>query len=388
LLERNAQQQAAARQAALVKAQAEQAAAVGAEQQRQRRIAAGLDPATGRPLSSASSASRLTRIDQEPAAFRRAAVSEILLYPREQPTFYQTIFANPAGLSPYSAWTATPPVLFNKKAQIPQFSVDFLDLGGTAGVISNPFTYTQAGGPFNNAFVTITASGAYSAYMQFQSPKYSPYPGTDYLDYGESGTQISTPPFVPQSFPTVLGLEHTVELDVLVKRATVEFGTPFIYFGFTLSLLPTSQSINFDDYSTPVSSIYNRFRFLVFLATQDQSPFLDSFACVVTKSSGTTQLYTDYGTFLETNTWVRYALTVSGNQVRVYGNSTLLMSASYNDSEWLAQAPPPPGYTWIPGVYAQALSASAQECSISSVRYSRKALPSVYDVKNLVTTKL
>jgi hypothetical protein len=70
LLERNAQQQAAARQAALVKAQAKQAAATGAEQQRQRRIASGLDPATGRPLPSAGATSRLARIDQEPAAFR------------------------------------------------------------------------------------------------------------------------------------------------------------------------------------------------------------------------------------------------------------------------------------------------------------------------------
>ena len=70
LLERNAQQQAANRQGALVKGGAEQAADEGAEQQRQRRSAEGLDPTTGRPLPSAGSTSRLTRIDQEPAAFR------------------------------------------------------------------------------------------------------------------------------------------------------------------------------------------------------------------------------------------------------------------------------------------------------------------------------
>jgi hypothetical protein len=85
LLDRNAQQQASARQAALVKAQAEQAAATGAEQQRQRRIAAGLDPATGRPLSSAGSTSRLTRIDQEPAAFR-GGEEFFLLRPTAGPT--------------------------------------------------------------------------------------------------------------------------------------------------------------------------------------------------------------------------------------------------------------------------------------------------------------
>jgi hypothetical protein len=70
LLDRNAQQQAAARQAALVRGQAEKAAALGEAQLRQDRINAGLDPATGRPLPSAGSTSRLTRIDQEPAAFR------------------------------------------------------------------------------------------------------------------------------------------------------------------------------------------------------------------------------------------------------------------------------------------------------------------------------
>jgi hypothetical protein len=85
LLERNAQQQAANRQGTLVKAQAEQAAAEGAEQQRQRRIAAGLDPATGRPLPSAGSTSRLTRIDQEPAAFRKGG-HVIFLAPSGPPT--------------------------------------------------------------------------------------------------------------------------------------------------------------------------------------------------------------------------------------------------------------------------------------------------------------
>ena len=84
LLERNAQQQAANRQGALVKADAEQAAAEGAEQQRQRRSAEGLDPATGRPLPSAGSTSRLTRIDQELAAFRKGHV--IFLAPSGPPT--------------------------------------------------------------------------------------------------------------------------------------------------------------------------------------------------------------------------------------------------------------------------------------------------------------
>jgi hypothetical protein len=68
LLDRNAQQQAAARQAALTRSQAEKAAALGEAQLRQDRINAGLDPATGRPLPSAGST--LRRVDQQPAAFR------------------------------------------------------------------------------------------------------------------------------------------------------------------------------------------------------------------------------------------------------------------------------------------------------------------------------
>lgn len=70
LLERNSQQQAANRQGSLVKGQAEKAVALGDEQLRKERIAQGRDPLTGFPLSLAGSTSRLTRIDQKPAAFR------------------------------------------------------------------------------------------------------------------------------------------------------------------------------------------------------------------------------------------------------------------------------------------------------------------------------
>jgi hypothetical protein len=71
LLDRNAQQQAAARQAALVKAQAEKAAALGNEQLRRERIAQGLDPSTGLPLPSFGTTSTIRRLDQQPAANRR-----------------------------------------------------------------------------------------------------------------------------------------------------------------------------------------------------------------------------------------------------------------------------------------------------------------------------
>jgi hypothetical protein len=71
LLDRNAQQQAAARQANQQRAAADKAAAEGQRQLEQERIRNGLDPGTGERLPSASSSSRIQRIDQEPAAFRR-----------------------------------------------------------------------------------------------------------------------------------------------------------------------------------------------------------------------------------------------------------------------------------------------------------------------------
>jgi hypothetical protein len=71
LVDRNAQQQAAARQANQQRATAEKAAAEGQRQLEEERIRKGLDPLTGERLPSAGSSSRIQRIDQEPAAFRR-----------------------------------------------------------------------------------------------------------------------------------------------------------------------------------------------------------------------------------------------------------------------------------------------------------------------------
>jgi hypothetical protein len=83
LLNRNAQQQAASRQANQQRIDTEKAAVEGQAQLEQERVRKGLDPATGEPLisagssalisagSSALSSSRIRRIDQEPAANRR-----------------------------------------------------------------------------------------------------------------------------------------------------------------------------------------------------------------------------------------------------------------------------------------------------------------------------
>jgi hypothetical protein len=82
LVDRNAQQQAAARQANQQRATAEKAAAEGQRQLEEERIRKGLDPDTGERLPSAGSSSRIQRIDQEPAANRRDALSVTRFYSR------------------------------------------------------------------------------------------------------------------------------------------------------------------------------------------------------------------------------------------------------------------------------------------------------------------
>jgi hypothetical protein len=71
LLDRNAQQTAANRQARVLADQRAAAEAEGVERRAADRIAAGLDPLTGLPASTPSSASTINRLDQEPAANRR-----------------------------------------------------------------------------------------------------------------------------------------------------------------------------------------------------------------------------------------------------------------------------------------------------------------------------
>jgi hypothetical protein len=71
LLDRNAQQTAANRQARVLADQRATAEAEGVERRATDRTAAGLDPLTGLPASTPSSASAINRLDQEPAANRR-----------------------------------------------------------------------------------------------------------------------------------------------------------------------------------------------------------------------------------------------------------------------------------------------------------------------------
>jgi hypothetical protein len=81
LLDRNAQQTAANRQARVLADQRATAEAEGVERRATDRTAAGLDPLTGFPASTPSSASTINRFDQEPAANRRGG-DGILLVPQ------------------------------------------------------------------------------------------------------------------------------------------------------------------------------------------------------------------------------------------------------------------------------------------------------------------
>jgi hypothetical protein len=74
LLDRNAQQTAANRQARVLADQRATAEAEGVERRAADRIAAGLDPLTGLPASTPSSASTINRLDQEPAANRKKQI--------------------------------------------------------------------------------------------------------------------------------------------------------------------------------------------------------------------------------------------------------------------------------------------------------------------------
>lgn len=82
---RNRQQTAANRQAFVQGQASQQAAQQGADQRAADRRAAGLDPATGRPLPSAGASSRLPRIQQEPAANRKGG-HLLFIVPSSAPT--------------------------------------------------------------------------------------------------------------------------------------------------------------------------------------------------------------------------------------------------------------------------------------------------------------
>jgi hypothetical protein len=137
LLDRNAQQQAAARQANQQRATANKAAAEGQRQLEAVRISQGRDPVTGERLPSAGSSSRIQRIDQEPAANRRDGIG-VLLVPEFSYAPYGGMFTGIRGR------TKGGTIIFSRNL----FDFTFLDFGFTPPLIyGDEMDVVQGGGP-------------------------------------------------------------------------------------------------------------------------------------------------------------------------------------------------------------------------------------------------
>ena len=162
---KNRQQTAANRQAFVQGQASQQAAQQGADQRAADRRAAGLDPATGRPLASAGASSRLPRIQQEPAANRKAgAFIEVLpptlllpaspLAAETEPDFQAEVrrwwsvkssgIAQPIGFGDYAPF----PEFENSRLPLLQPSGNFLAISPDSIItdLSGNFTETSASG--------------------------------------------------------------------------------------------------------------------------------------------------------------------------------------------------------------------------------------------------
>jgi hypothetical protein len=153
LLDRNAQQQAAARQANQQRASADKAAAEGQRQLEAVRISQGRDPVTGERLPSAGSSSRIQRIDQEPAANRRSIL----------------------GLDIGSMWFFTEPPVGIATAGW-RFAPGFLVPGGVTGINARLLTFT--GFSFGNRSTVYLGSADGSTWITDVDGAYGSYPLT------------------------------------------------------------------------------------------------------------------------------------------------------------------------------------------------------------------
>ena len=167
---KNRQQTAANRQAFVQGQASQQAAQQGADQRAADRRAAGLDPATGRPLQSAGASSRLPRIDQEPAANRRGL---------ESFTFAPSIQDQ--------TWITSDPVFY-------QLLLSNLNIN-TAPQYAGGITYNGTGGPgVNTPKLRATALGWRS--LGAENVKFTPVQGNrgitleHWADFGPHGTPI------------------------------------------------------------------------------------------------------------------------------------------------------------------------------------------------------
>jgi hypothetical protein len=226
LLDRNAQQQAAARQANQQRASADKAAAEGQRQLEAVRISQGRDPLTGERLPSAGSSSRIQRINQEPAANRRSGLPNFILAPP----------FNPVGTSHFGKSKGTGSLTRN------EWFLAFTEIEGNfpppSGSPPTLFTVSP-GGPNNQNYLRFAPANINIISLPGGSQQFSiDEPGVSSSELGTSITQnntrdnafaaslISNSPRLPLSPPTLYDLNklkgYTVEF--YLKRPTVTLG--------------------------------------------------------------------------------------------------------------------------------------------------------------------
>jgi hypothetical protein len=174
LLNRNAQQTSANRQAKLTQNVQAKAGEDGKAEQEKRRLQASLDRLTGKLLAG-NNASRIQRINQEPAAFRQDTDKYLYWFPTPPNIQIQYLYGDPPSRDPYTSNDAdiliykgrTPKAPFNFRLRLANYThtsgYSYLPNGGRFG---EPAVYLQAPavplGAFivNNGFVSLGATGS------------------------------------------------------------------------------------------------------------------------------------------------------------------------------------------------------------------------------------
>jgi hypothetical protein len=148
LLDRNAQQTAANRQARVLADQRATAEAEGVERRAADRTAAGLDPLTGLPASTPSSASTINRLDQEPAANRRGQPFLVAHSWRgNSPVPTNVTVENAFSLTTFGPLTPWQVVRFLRESILPKSSQLRTDRGSASGTQWQTKQSTQTGSP-------------------------------------------------------------------------------------------------------------------------------------------------------------------------------------------------------------------------------------------------
>jgi hypothetical protein len=211
LLDRNAQQTAANRQARVLADQRAAAEAEGVERRAADRIAAGLDPLTGLPASTPSSASTINRLDQEPAANRRPSGAVIDIAWLDISINSTTgVITNRVISGNGKAATATFESYVNTAAPPYAYSVTFAPPGTSVGGVTSEWSEWIYGG------VQFFTGNWW--YQQRLVRKYTAEEGTDWRGGVLSASLV---------LPARSGLIYVSksERNQLTWRATVQVGT-------------------------------------------------------------------------------------------------------------------------------------------------------------------